>query len=403
MVEGTLSRGYLPEQLRLMLRCCRYWMAVAVSLSVVLWSTLAGAELVAVGERSSQTYRLGVALGAVITLGQESDRLTFNILPAKDQNVSPIKPLLDRIANFALVEASLLDTGKHAKAELAKLRGVAVLTRTKGEPTFLITHEEVAERQVGSVARAILTDAGKLMVLYEATASLKPAPVLATAGLKLHQGALELYGKEGKTLYANGLEKNNEPNSDGSEPHVIDAALTPSSHVEPEIEAEIRRLGRERDSFATELQASLKRQESLTRRLGEMESVQRTAQSELDAVQLNLSEREAAEGQLRSALDAITQQRDGAVRRLSKLEQRVTSVEFTSLEEASGVAVSMRERAELVEARYREAYEIGKSCLQQHSGGTDKARTALRQIERLEAELQQITEDHRQCLVGQNR
>ena len=383
----------------------RHRAVVAIISSVLtVLPTLAGAELVSVGERNSQSYRVGVALGAVITLSPGDDQLTFNILPVKDQDTSPIEPLLGRIADFALVKASLIDTGNDSKADLSRIRGVAVLTRSKDEPTFLITREEVSQRQVDSVAKAVITNASKLMVLYEATASLKPGPIMADAGLELHQGVVEFYREEEDRLLANGVARGVAPDS-----NMIDAALTPATRAETDtevgidIKAEIQRLGRERDSFAAELQASLERQQSLILRLGEMEKTQRTAQAELEAVRRSLSQRVKAEVQMRTDLEAITQERDGAIQRLNKLERRVASVEFKSLEEASKVASTMRDRAELVETRYREAYEIGQSCLSQQTGGSEQARTALVQIERLEAELQQLSEDHQQCLAGSNR
>ncbi|MEM8951014.1 MAG: hypothetical protein AAGA21_22960 [Pseudomonadota bacterium] len=359
---------------------------------IFLWPSESFADLVAVGDMSTPSYRTGVALSAVVTLGSGSQPVNLSALSSGGDDSDHLQSVLGRVADFAVLDIGQLSKGGMPANQLSMVRAVAVIQNTDDSGTVLVTHQEKDGRQVQAVMQALFSNNKKLAVLLSASASSDPAPVLKDIDLELHPAAARFYEEASQGgLVADSDQDDNAASSN------LSTDASPNPTVQNTIETAILR--RERDELANDFRSLSAQQQSMAERLREAERNREVMVTELETLKQNASENEAALAQLRKDVEVARSERGQASRRRDELQQRVDNVTFQSVEEAAQSADAMRQRAETAESRYEEAFDVAEACLQQRQGGGIQAREALQQIEQLEQRLQQVTGAHQQCIA----
>ena len=346
-------------------------MCAAIACLQTAASTASFAELISAGERGSESYRLGFAIAAIVTVRSPSPSFHINVFGSDDQK-DEVQLLLDHVTDFALVDQQIADEALRDREFADRIRGLAVVLRDKDGPLMLVTRDDVAERPVIEFVEVLFGNIQTLTRLDQSVASVEPFGVLNISSIPIHPGAARF-----------------EDNG------VLQAAAINDSDVNGEdtkqiaMSAMLDLLTRQRDALIDEVDLSRTRLRSVTEEYESIKQENSQMKVELSSFQDNLDKATKIIAEQEEELGAVTIDRDGMNVALAKANKQLESVWFKGLADANKTIETMSVQLQKTEAQYQEAVGVAEACMAAHVGQDDTAFQILEQVERLEAELAQ--------------
>ena len=329
------------------------------------------AELLSSGRPGSESYRLGFAIAAIVTVKSPSPSFQINVFGSDDKK-DEVQLLLDHVTDFALVDQQIVNDALRDRDFTDSIRGVAIVLRAKDGPLMLVTRDDVAERYVRDVAEILFGNIETLTRLDQSVASVEPFGTLNISSIPIHPGVAR-FEAEGtlQAVATNGSDVNGEDTKQIA------------------MSAMLELLTRQRDALIDEVDLKRVQLRSVTEEYESNKQENAQMKAELASFQGNLDEATTIIAEQEEELGRVTIDRDRLNVALAEANKQLESVWFKGLDDANKTIKTMSASLKTAEARYQEAVGVAEACMAAHTGQDDTAYQILQQVERLETELAQ--------------
>ncbi|MGI9490669.1 MAG: TAXI family TRAP transporter solute-binding subunit [Geminicoccaceae bacterium] len=358
----------------------RLWGTVLTLLFLqAILPTSVAADLLAVGERDSESYRFGLAISSLVTLKSEDRTLFLNTLPTDDSD-DELRLVQDQISNFALIDQASAEARDDRDATNG-IHGLAIVRRPKNQTLLLVTHADIAERHALEVTRVIFDNLDTLARLHDFAHGIEPYGGPNDGPFPVHPGAARYHEEASQEQGGAAITAAPKTASGNGEDKV---ELLPTIGDPPPYLALIKL---ERDTLFNEAKLARAQQQATTDKLEEALQRREQMRGQLADLKKGLVQSARTLSEKDRQLETALADHEKTEEKLRLAKKQLDSIEFREVFDANQAADAMSEKAKEAEARYQEAYGIAQSCLQARSGKTGITSQTIRQIERLEAEV----------------